>query len=66
MKLPSPIRLAIREAVRARRAIGLSAAAVGLEAQRAGVAPTTSPEALRDRVTATQWVPEYRRRAGEG
>src|SRR5262249_23887294 len=36
------------------------ARAVGLEAQRAGVAPKTSPEELRDRVAATQWVPEYR------
>jgi malic enzyme len=37
------------------------ATAVGLEAQQAGVAPKTSPEELRDRVAATQWVPEYRR-----
>jgi malate dehydrogenase (oxaloacetate-decarboxylating) len=37
------------------------ATAVGLEAQRAGVAPKTSPEALRDRVAATQWTPEYGR-----
>ena len=36
------------------------ATAVGLEAQRAGVAPQTSPEELRDRVAATQWAPEYR------
>jgi len=35
------------------------AEAVGLEAQRAGVAPKTSPEELRDRVAAAQWVPEY-------
>ncbi len=33
--------------------------AAGLEAQRGGVAPKTSPEDLRDWVTATQWVPEY-------
>jgi malate dehydrogenase (oxaloacetate-decarboxylating) len=37
------------------------ATAVGLEAQRAGVSPKTSPEELRDRVAATQWVPQYRR-----
>ena len=37
------------------------ATAVGLEAQRAGVAPTTSPEELRDRVAAAQWTPEYPR-----
>jgi malate dehydrogenase (oxaloacetate-decarboxylating) len=36
------------------------ATAIGLEAQRAGVAPKTSPEELRDRVAAIQWVPEYR------
>ena len=35
------------------------AAAVGLEAQRAGVAPKTSPEELRERVNASQWTPEY-------
>ncbi len=35
------------------------ATAVGLEAQRAGVARKTSPEELRDRVAATQWTPEY-------
>jgi len=35
------------------------ATAVGLEAQRAGVAPTTTPEQLRDRVAAAQWLPEY-------
>ena len=29
------------------------------KAQRAGVAPKTSPEELRDRVAATQWTPEY-------
>jgi malate dehydrogenase (oxaloacetate-decarboxylating) len=37
------------------------AMAVGLEAQRAGVAPETSPEELRDRVAAAQWMPEYAR-----
>jgi malate dehydrogenase (oxaloacetate-decarboxylating) len=34
------------------------ATAVGQEAQRAGVAPKTRPEELRDRVAATQWAPE--------
>jgi malate dehydrogenase (oxaloacetate-decarboxylating) len=37
------------------------ATAAGLEAQRAGVAPQTSPEELRERVEATQWTPEYPR-----
>jgi malate dehydrogenase (oxaloacetate-decarboxylating) len=32
---------------------------VGVEAQRAGVAQSTSPEVLRDRIAATQWTPEY-------
>jgi malate dehydrogenase (oxaloacetate-decarboxylating) len=36
------------------------ATAVGLEAQRAGLATKTTPEELRDRVTAMQWTPEYR------
>jgi malate dehydrogenase (oxaloacetate-decarboxylating) len=35
------------------------AEAVGLEAQRAGVAPMTGPEELRNRVAAAQWAPEY-------
>ena len=35
------------------------ARAVGLEAQRAGIAPGTGPDELRDRVAATQWTPEY-------
>ena len=35
------------------------AEAVGREAQRAGVAPQTSPHELRDRVAAAQWTPEY-------
>jgi malate dehydrogenase (oxaloacetate-decarboxylating) len=35
------------------------AEAVGLEAQRTGIAPRTSPEELRDRVIAAQWVPDY-------
>jgi malate dehydrogenase (oxaloacetate-decarboxylating) len=39
------------------------ATAVGLEAQRADVAPKTSPEELRERVAAAQWTPEYPRSA---
>jgi malic enzyme len=35
------------------------AVAVGLEAQSAGLAPETTPEALRARVVATQWTPSY-------
>jgi malate dehydrogenase (oxaloacetate-decarboxylating) len=35
------------------------AVAVGLEAQRAGVAPKTTEEELRERVKATQWNPAY-------
>jgi len=35
------------------------AVAVGLEAQRAGVAPKTSEAELRQRVLATQWMPAY-------
>jgi malate dehydrogenase (oxaloacetate-decarboxylating) len=35
------------------------AMAVGLEAQRAGVAPLTTSETLREMVTATQWTPDY-------
>jgi malate dehydrogenase (oxaloacetate-decarboxylating) len=35
------------------------ATAVGLEAQRAGVAPQTTEETLRQRVIATQWTPAY-------
>jgi malate dehydrogenase (oxaloacetate-decarboxylating) len=35
------------------------ATAVGLEAQRAGVAPKTTEEELRQRVMATQWTPAY-------
>lgn len=38
------------------RAIAL---AVSLEAQRAGVAPERSEEALRDRINAAQWMPDY-------
>jgi malate dehydrogenase (oxaloacetate-decarboxylating) len=37
------------------------ATAAALEAQRAGVAPKTSPEELRDRVATAQWTPEYSR-----
>jgi malate dehydrogenase (oxaloacetate-decarboxylating) len=42
------------------------ATAVGLEAQRAGVAPKTRPEELRDRVAATQWAPEYPQTVSDG
>jgi malate dehydrogenase (oxaloacetate-decarboxylating) len=35
------------------------ALAVGLEAQRAGLAPETTPEALRERILASQWSPRY-------
>jgi malate dehydrogenase (oxaloacetate-decarboxylating) len=35
------------------------ATAVGLEAQRASVAPKTTEEELRQRVRATQWTPAY-------
>jgi malate dehydrogenase (oxaloacetate-decarboxylating) len=35
------------------------ATAVGLEAQRAGLAPKTSEEELRQRVLAAQWTPAY-------
>lgn len=35
--------------------------AVGQEAQRSGGAQTMPPEELRDRITATQWTPEYPR-----
>jgi malate dehydrogenase (oxaloacetate-decarboxylating) len=37
------------------------ATAFGLEAQRAGVAPKTSPDELRGHVAASQWIPEYAR-----
>jgi malate dehydrogenase (oxaloacetate-decarboxylating) len=49
-------------AVRDIRAVALAiATAVGLQAQRAGVAPKTSPEELSNRVAAGQWAPEYPR-----
>ena len=32
---------------------------IGIEAQRAGVAQLTSPQELRDRIVATQWIPVY-------
>jgi malate dehydrogenase (oxaloacetate-decarboxylating) len=35
------------------------ATAVGLEAQKAGVAPKTTEEKLREQVIATQWTPAY-------
>jgi malate dehydrogenase (oxaloacetate-decarboxylating) len=47
---------ALRDVRAVARAI---ATAVGLEAQRTGLAPKTSPEELRDRVAAAQWTPEY-------
>ncbi len=47
---------ALREIRQVARAI---ATAVGLEAQRAGVAPQTSATELHDRVVAAQWKPEY-------
>jgi malate dehydrogenase (oxaloacetate-decarboxylating) len=46
--------------IREIRSVALEiAVAVGLEAQRAGVAPKTGSEELRDRVAAMQWAPEY-------
>jgi malate dehydrogenase (oxaloacetate-decarboxylating) len=42
------------------RAVAVAVAiAVGLEAQRVGVAPKTSQEELIRRVTQTQWTPQY-------
>jgi malate dehydrogenase (oxaloacetate-decarboxylating) len=35
------------------------AMAVGLEAQRAGLAELTTSESLREAVAVTQWTPEY-------
>jgi malate dehydrogenase (oxaloacetate-decarboxylating) len=35
------------------------ALSVGLEAQRTGHAPLTTPEELRTRILATQWIPAY-------
>jgi hypothetical protein len=32
---------------------------VGLEAQRAGIAPLTTSETLREHVTAAHWKPQY-------
>jgi malate dehydrogenase (oxaloacetate-decarboxylating) len=54
---------ALRDVRAVARAI---ATAVGLEAQRAGVAPKTRPEELRDRVAATQWAPVYPRTVSDG
>jgi malate dehydrogenase (oxaloacetate-decarboxylating) len=54
---------ALRDVRAVARAI---ATAVGLEAQRTGVAPKTRPEELRDRVAATQWAPEYPRTVSDG
>jgi malate dehydrogenase (oxaloacetate-decarboxylating) len=59
MKDPSGSLLpAVRDLRSVARAI---ATAAGLEAQRAGLAPKTSPEELRDQVAASQWTPEYPR-----
>ena len=33
--------------------------AIGLEAQRAALAPPSSEEHLRDRVASNQWMPDY-------
>lgn len=43
----------------ARSVTRVIAAAVAMEAQRAGVAPTLSEETLPNRIAATQWMPEY-------
>jgi len=46
--------------VRDLRAVAVEiATAVGLEAQREGLAPPTSPESLRGKVKASQWMPAY-------
>jgi malate dehydrogenase (oxaloacetate-decarboxylating) len=51
-------------AVRDIRTVAVAiATAVGLEAQRAGIAPKTSPEELSNRVATGQWTPEYPRPA---
>jgi malate dehydrogenase (oxaloacetate-decarboxylating) len=51
-------------AIRDIRAVALAiATAVGLEAQRAGVAPKTSAEQMRTQVALKQWAPEYPRPA---
>ena len=52
----APLLPALKDVRAVARAI---AVAVGLEAQRAGIAPKTSPEELEARVQAEQWVPEY-------
>jgi malate dehydrogenase (oxaloacetate-decarboxylating) len=54
---------ALRDVRAVARAI---ATAVGLEAQRAGVAPKTSPQELSNRVSAAQWTPEYPRTVLDG
>jgi malate dehydrogenase (oxaloacetate-decarboxylating) len=51
---------ALLPALRNVRAVARAVAtAVGLEAQRDGVADKTSAEELHDRVAAAQWMPEY-------
>jgi malate dehydrogenase (oxaloacetate-decarboxylating) len=52
----APLLPELRAVRRVAREIAL---AVGLEAQRAGVAPHVSETELRDRVAATQWTPHY-------
>ena len=42
-----------------RAAARIIATAIGLEAQRVGVAPKSSPEELCDRVADAQWMPSY-------
>jgi malate dehydrogenase (oxaloacetate-decarboxylating) len=54
---------ALRDVRSVARAI---ATAVGLEAQRAGFAPATSPDELRDRVASSQWMPQYSQNAADG
>lgn len=52
----SPLLPALRDVREVARAI---ATAVGLEAQRAGLAPQSNAEELARRVAATQWIPQY-------
>src|SRR5262245_11120396 len=42
------------------------ATTAGLEAQRAGVAPQTTPEKPGDQIEATQWTPEHSGTALDG
>ncbi len=52
----APLLPRIRDLRRTAVEIGM---AVGLEAQRTGNAPQTTPEELRERLVATQWTPCY-------